>query len=319
MLHEISNQVGQVQQENATGLKKLETSLKQNISASQTYVQQQLNTQLQDMQHNLQEFLRKQDAALQQRFQKELEAHAASVKQHQDALSGKLESINAGQVAVGRTLQKTGQDLQVCQETQATFRDTVERRIGELSVDFQKVKVSQQVALSQEKITSEIRSLREGIDSIKLSVDAEKAPSRPCSPSGEVRPGPLLRPLYVRPAPVAAVAAAPPWQGVRVRSISPTSRAPVLQHAQPAVPAGFLPPASPEQVEQKPAEVISISCHSIPGVPVISGDYHLVSGETANGMPLWKHTTSDLWLYCGTNRPDAATGTGFWRTPVCVN
>ena len=251
---------------------------------------------------------------MQQRFQKELEAHAASIRQHQDALSGRLDKISADQVALSKVLQKTEKDVRACQEAHASFRDTSERRIGEFSVDLQRVKVSQEAALAQqaaqEKITSEIRSLKEGIDSIKHSVDGhEKFPSRPCSPSGDVRSvGPLLRPLYVRPS---ATTSSPVWQGgVRVRSVSPMGHAAVVPgQTQQAVPAGFLPrpPASSEPTEHNPdvkaPSVLSISCHSIPGVPLISGEYHLVAGETANGMPLWKHSGSELWLYCGTNRP----------------
>jgi len=301
-LGELAQQTQQDRQENAKATKKLETDTKQSISASQAQVEQQLNTKLQEMQQNLQSFLRKQDAALQQRFHKELEENACSVKQQQDMLSGRLDGIKVDQGFCSKTLDRIEKDLLVYQETQATFKDATDRRIGELSVELQRIKVSQEASLNQsavqEKITSEIRSLKDGINSIKLTVDGnERMPSRPSSPSGDARSaGPLLRPLYCRP-----TAVAPPqaWQvqGVRVRSISPPKR---------AVPAGFLPkPPSQEPMDTPDVNVparISVSCHNIPGIPAINGEYHRVPGESANGMPLWKHVGSELWLYCGTNR-----------------
>ena len=301
-LGELAQQIQQDRQESAKAMKKLETDTKQIISASQAHVEQQLNTKLQEMQQNLQSFLRKQDAALQQRFQKDLEENAFSVKQQQDMLSGRLDGIKVDQGFCSKALDRIEKDLLVCQETHATFKDATDRRIGELSVELQRIKVSQEASLNQsavqEKITSEIRSLKDGINSIKLTVDGnERMPSRPSSPSGDARSaGPLLRPLYCRPTPVGPPQA---WQvqGVRVRSVSPPKR---------AVPAGFLPkPPSQEPMDTPDVSVparISVSCHNIPGIPAINGEYHRVPGESANGMPLWKHVGSELWLYCGTNR-----------------
>lgn len=185
----------------------------------------------------------------------------------------------------------------------------------------------------EDKLISDLKAVKEGIDSIKQSVNGKgtQSPppevmtppqpmvwssvvSRPCSPP---RSGPLLRPsACVRPvhvSPPKAWGPAMPPAPVRVGSVL---QEPVAHPA--AVPAGFLPPnpsppsnpttESSESTEHDGHEerpdtplVVQVFCATIPGLPVISGEYHLVHGEHPNGRPLWKQRDGEHWLYCGTN------------------
>lgn len=345
----------QLNRESELGKERLqlqEKSTKDQVDEVKTRIQQHVNAQLQQMQHDLQSFLRQQDTALQEQVQQQLESQEEALEKLQSTL---LSRIERSQTETFRRTEKNEQRAEQIEATLRSFQEVqasaqsaagkrmldLEKRLTSIAVDLRSFKIEEHgkeegpstLKSVENKLSADLQAVKQGIDSIRNSVNAVNGhgqswspmgsppvplwptKSQPCSPISEPRTaaGPLLRPMCSR----VASPAPPPWAPVRVasRSVSPCrsmSSVPTAPVPAPVpVPAAFLAPAPSSSTESGSSEeshkptaapaILKVTCPVTPGLPAISGDYCLVPGECPNGRPLWKQKQQELWLYCGTN------------------
>eukprot|EP00434_Breviolum_minutum_P034156 symbB.v1.2.030221.t1/scaffold3380.1/size79486/7 len=279
------------------------------IEEMKKQMQQHFNSQLQQMQKDLKSFLHEQDTALQESVQKQMaELHDTVMQRTQTLLGNRIEKCQADVLRIEKKGEQTDDQLRSLKELQASTQAANERKLLDLQKEvvtavqknaagIQKLKAEQDASQSvsaeghlnsfkstEDKLCADLKAVKEGIDSIKNSVNGHATAtlpwnpiqgpcsgmmtppsptpfwptkSQPCSPISRVRTtGPLLRPSmsasrpsslsppWVRPMPVVSMAKAPPPIGWLSTSCPGCPEPVAHTQASSHVPAAFLPQAT---------------------------------------------------------------------------
>ncbi len=218
------------------------------IQEMKKQMQHQFNSQLQQMQKDLKSFLHEQDTALQERVQKQMaELHDTVMQRTQTLLGNRIEKCQADISRNEKKTEQTDDQLRSLKELQTSTQAANERKLLDLQKEvvtavqkntagIQKLKAEQDASQksvsaeghlnsfksTEDKLCADLKAVKEGIDSIKNSVNGHATAtlpwnpiqgpcsgmmtppsptpfwptkSQPCSPISRVRTtGPLLRP-----------------------------------------------------------------------------------------------------------------------------
>jgi len=311
-----------LKEESTSRKEKIEAQKKntaEQIEEMKKQMQQHFNSQLQQMQKDLKSFLHEQDTALQESVQKQMaELHDTVMQRTQTLLGNRIEKCQADVLRIEKKGEQTDDQLRSLKELQASTQAANERKLLDLQKEvvtavqkntagIQKLKAEQDASqsvsaeghlnsfkITEDKLCADLKAVKEGIDSIKNSVNGHATAtlpwnpiqgpcsgmmtppsptpfwptkSQPCSPISRVRTtGPLLRPSmsasrpsslsppWVRPMPVVSMAKAPPPIGWLSTSCPGCPEPVAHTQASSHVPAAFLP--------QTPAAVVVASQQS---------------------------------------------------------
>lgn len=244
-------------------------------------MQLQFNTQLQQMQRDLRSFLQEQDSTLQERVQKQMtELHETILQRTQALINSRTERCQADISRIEKRADQSDAELRSLKELQSATRCATEQKVVDLqkevfaavqknSSEIQYLKVEQNAGhkieegqftslkSTEDKLCADLKAVKEGIDSIKNSVNsvnghAARLPwpgamasgvmtppsptvsfwptrSQPCSPvSGLRTTGPLLRPSTCNACAgssgLRTSSVSPPW--MRPQTVAVSAKAP---------------------------------------------------------------------------------------------
>eukprot|EP00931_Biecheleriopsis_adriatica_P095052 TRINITY_DN6868_c0_g1_i3.p1 TRINITY_DN6868_c0_g1~~TRINITY_DN6868_c0_g1_i3.p1 ORF type:complete len:801 (+),score=240.28 TRINITY_DN6868_c0_g1_i3:101-2503(+) len=220
LLQDIGNNVAQLRNEQAASVTQLQHEMKQVAEQIQQKLQLQVNAQLQKLQQQLQQQLQTQDALLQQSMHQQLEMLSSSMQQEDQELRRSIEkaaaeshkatkalqeetedglkSLREGQEDAARRLDVRLEELKAklvprehLKEDEDVLREEMRRGVEDMRRNLeseQRARANLEATLReeiqkhsvQESLGSDMRALKDGIDTIKSSMEASRhSPPRP--------------------------------------------------------------------------------------------------------------------------------------------